>query len=216
MTDRSPAAGVVLAGGYSTRFGERDKALAPVDGTPMLRRVVDRVGRVTDAVVVNCRAGQREEFATVLADCDVPVAFAVDAVPDEGPLVGLAGALAVHDAPETVLVACDMPFVDPAFLSFLREERAARDADAAVPSQGEDIQPAQAVLGTRRARRAVRAAIAAGQTSLQSLYDRLETVSIDEEAITSRGFERSLVDVNTRDVLAARCRRRKTPGRDRR
>jgi len=201
VTDHPSAAGVVLAGGYSTRFGERDKALAPVDGTPMLRRVVERVGAVTDAVVVNCRADQRAAFASILADCDVPVAFAVDAVPDEGPLVGLAGALAVHDATETVLAACDMPFVDPAFLRFLREERAARDADAVVPSTGDGIQPAQAVLATHRARRATRTAIDAGESSLHSLSDRLETVSVAEAAITARGFERSLVDVNTRDLL---------------
>jgi molybdopterin-guanine dinucleotide biosynthesis protein A len=59
---RTGVAGVVLAGGRSTRFDDGDKALATVEGTSMLARVVHRLGAVTDVVVVNCRPGQREAF----------------------------------------------------------------------------------------------------------------------------------------------------------
>lgn len=61
-------AGVVLAGGFSTQFGDRDKALATADGDPMLARVVDRLNRIVDEVVVSCRRAQREEFERASAD----------------------------------------------------------------------------------------------------------------------------------------------------
>ncbi|MDX1746000.1 MAG: NTP transferase domain-containing protein, partial [Halobacteriales archaeon] len=48
----APWAGVVLAGGGSTRFGEADKLLAELDGTPLVRRVVDRLAARTDRLVV--------------------------------------------------------------------------------------------------------------------------------------------------------------------
>lgn len=194
--------GVVLAGGFSTRFGDADKALAPVDGTPMLRRVVARVGEVTDAVVVNCRADQRDGFAAVLSDLAVPVAFAIDPVDDEGPLAGLAASLAVHDAPVTVLVACDMPFVDPRCLATLCDHRRDAGADATVPRLDGQRQPAQAALSTGPARSAARNVLARGATSLHSLYEQLEVATVDERTLDRQGFVGSLRDVNTRETLS--------------
>ena len=46
-------ASLVLAGGRSTRFGDSDKAVAELAGTPMIRRVVDRVAGVVSEVVIN-------------------------------------------------------------------------------------------------------------------------------------------------------------------
>ena len=38
--------GAIVAGGRSTRFGDRDKAVAELAGVPMIRRVADRLPRV--------------------------------------------------------------------------------------------------------------------------------------------------------------------------
>jgi len=81
------ATGVVVAGGRSTRFGAREKALAEMNGEPMLRRVVEALGTVTDEVVVNCRRDQRDAFAAALDGVDTGVRFALNEQPDEGPLV---------------------------------------------------------------------------------------------------------------------------------
>ena len=55
-------AGVIVAGGRSTRFGERDKAVADLAGTPMIRRVVDRIAGVTDELGDDVRGLQRVMF----------------------------------------------------------------------------------------------------------------------------------------------------------
>ena len=47
--------GVVVAGGRSTRFGAPDKAVADLGGTPMIRRVADRIAPAVEELVVNCR-----------------------------------------------------------------------------------------------------------------------------------------------------------------
>ena len=82
--------GVIVAGGRSTRFGDADKAVAELAGTPMVRRVADRVAPAVDEVVVNCRADQREAIDAALDGFDHPVSFALDPEPDLGPLAGIA------------------------------------------------------------------------------------------------------------------------------
>ena len=192
-------AGVVLAGGYSTRYGERDKALVPVDGTPMVRRGVDRLGSVVDGVVVNCRQDQREGFADALAGRDVPVAFALDPVEDAGPLAGLGTALSAVDAPVTVVVACDMPSVDPGFLAAMIERL--DGYDAVVPAPDGYRQPTQSVLRTEAARAAVDAALAAGESSLRAAFDRLDALELDDATLSELGAAESLLDVNRPEDL---------------
>ncbi|MFB6311555.1 MAG: NTP transferase domain-containing protein, partial [Salinirussus sp.] len=47
MDTPSRVRGVILAGGDSVRFGDRDKALAEVDDQPMLCRVADAIRTAT-------------------------------------------------------------------------------------------------------------------------------------------------------------------------
>ncbi|MFB6297091.1 MAG: molybdenum cofactor guanylyltransferase [Salinirussus sp.] len=192
-------AGVVLAGGGSTRFDGGDKALAPVDGEPMLVRVVDRVGAAVDGVVVSCRPAQRGAFRRALAG-NPAVALAVDPVPDEGPLAGLRAALSAVGTRYAAVVACDMPAVDPGFLRALFER--ARDNDAAVPVASGTPQPAQAVYRVPAMIAAAERRLSAGRRSLRGALAGLDAVEVDPSSVGA-GARRSLVDVNTRADLRA-------------
>ncbi|WP_073307637.1 molybdenum cofactor guanylyltransferase [Halobaculum gomorrense] len=124
----------VIAGGRSTRFGDRDKAVTDLAGIPMIRRVADRLADATDRLVVNCRADQRAAIADAMEGYPNPVRYAEDPEPDEGPMAGIRTALrgvegwGGTDAPAFV-VACDMPFVDPSLVDALFD-RLAGGADA--------------------------------------------------------------------------------------
>ena len=113
--------GVIVAGGRSTRFGDADKAVTELAGTPMIRRVADRVAPAVDEVVVNCRADQREAIDAALDGFDHPVSFALDPEPDLGPLAGIAAGLDAAGGTYALVVACDMPFVASALVSSLFE-----------------------------------------------------------------------------------------------
>ena len=119
-------AGLIIAGGRSTRFGDRDKAVADLAGTPMIRRVADRIGRVVDELVVNCRVDQIDAIEAALAGADPAPAFAPDERPDEGPMAGIATGLAALNAEYALVVACDMPLVDPTFIEYLFERASGR------------------------------------------------------------------------------------------
>ena len=193
---------VVVAGGYSTRFGDRDKALAEIDGMPMLARVVDRVGSVVDSVVVSCRDDQRAAFAAALDRIDTPIRFVTDPEPDGGPLVGITSAFETVDSPYAAVVACDMPFVDPAFIEFLFSRAAGHDA--VVPALDDGLrQPTQAVYRVDRTVAVAAERLAEGKRSLRGLLDDLDTVVIPAETVLEHTELKSLTDVNTRETFDA-------------
>ena len=75
----------VLAGGQSRRFGS-DKALAEVDGEPLIMRVVRVMGADAPVWIVGGDGGRYEALC--------PGAGVADRWPGEGPLGGLGSALA--------------------------------------------------------------------------------------------------------------------------
>ena len=194
--DHTGRAGIVLAGGHSVRFGDRDKALAAVADDPMLALVVTRLGEVVDDVVVNCREDQREAFERALATTGVPTRFAVDPVPDQGPLAGLRTALQAVETEYVAVVACDMPGLDPSFLDALFDH--ASERDGAVPTlRGGERQPVQAVYRVDAIRPAAERSLDAGRRSLHSALDKLDVAVVPAEAVSDGHGRRSLRDLNT-------------------
>jgi len=211
--------GAILAGGRSTRFGDADKSVAELAGVPMIRRVANRLAgaadpippgasrasggeAVVDEVVVNCRPDQRDAIAAALEGLALPVQWAVDDEPDLGPVAGIRNACRAASSEYAAVVACDMPFVDPAFLDALVGDAAGRDA--AVPRLDDDdwLQTTQAVYRTNAMAAACDRALARGDRKLLAPIDDLDRVVVDGETIRARTTERTFLNVNTRDDLA--------------
>ena len=188
--------GIVLAGGRSDRFEDGDKALARIDGEPLLGRVVERVGRATDRVIVSCRDEQRDTFERVCDGASVPVQFVVDPVPDGGPLVGLSAALEVVETAFVAVVACDMPGVDPGFLDALFEYAA--DRDGAVPTLRDGyLQPLQAVYRVTALQDAIEACRSYRSPGPRTVIERLDVRVLSPEQVERVTDWRSLRNVNT-------------------
>jgi molybdenum cofactor guanylyltransferase len=114
--------GAVLCGGQSRRMGT-DKAFIEIDGVPMVQRVAAAM-RAAGCDLVYAVGGdgprlRRLGFVTL-----------ADLFPHQGPLGGIVTALqlAVASSDVVLVVACDMPRVDPSTLSRLVEAAVATDA----------------------------------------------------------------------------------------
>lgn len=116
-------AGWVLAGGKSVRLGT-DKALVEVDGEPLAVRTARLV---QDAVGVVALIGGRDRLRALEFEA------IDDSEPDNGPLGGILTALELRRAEWNLICACDLPFLDAAFLTTLVEAASASSADAVVP-----------------------------------------------------------------------------------
>lgn len=195
-------AGIVLAGGYSTRFGTQEKALANLDGKPLLAHAVTGIAPAVDGVLVNCRQEQVPRFRDALASVSADVAFVCDPEPDRGPAAGLATACDAVDAPHIAVVACDMPFVDAAFLDWLFGER--DDADGVVPCVDGTPQPTHAVFATKPTRRATDDVVRNASGSLRDVLERLDIVEIPESCVVEKTAKTSFVDINTPEDLENR------------
>jgi molybdopterin-guanine dinucleotide biosynthesis protein A len=201
--------GVVLAGGRSTRFGDADKAVATLDGQPLVAHVVDAVAEATEEppLLAVATDEQAERLRDALAD------RAVDPVRDDpslsGPLAGLAAAVAATDAPWLFVCACDMPLVSPASVDALRTRLAASvddragergDVDAVVPVVDGYDQPLHALYRRSTAADAL-SDLAAGD-ALMTVLDGLAVERVAADAVAAPLAE-ATTNVNTRAELAA-------------
>jgi len=121
-----PFTGVVLCGGASTRMG-RDKALLPIGGVAMARRVADALAE----------AGA-EEVLAVGGDGDALLRLGLDPRPDgwpgDGPLPATLTALAAARCDVVLVASCDLVAPDPAAMAAVVGALAAEpDALVAVP-----------------------------------------------------------------------------------
>ena len=104
--------GLVLAGGESRRMG-RDKALLVRDGHSQLAHIAALLEGITERVYVSSRQEQQDDpersrFENI-----------VDRYEGIGPIAGILSAMDAHPDANWLVVACDLPNIDEATLSFL-------------------------------------------------------------------------------------------------
>lgn len=103
---RDSIQGVVLAGGKSRRMG-RDKGLMEVNGKPMARHSLDLLRSFTDHRLIVANKAEYRRFG-------VPVV--ADLWPEHGPLGGIVTALLATEAERTLVLPCDMPYLNEGVL----------------------------------------------------------------------------------------------------
>lgn len=106
----------ILTGGNSSRFG-RSKQLHEVDGKPLFNVCYEKFRSLSDDVFL------QGEFA------GAEIETRKDLVSGKGPIGGLYSALMNAKHQRVLILACDMPHLDPRILSLLLEY----DGDLVVP-----------------------------------------------------------------------------------
>lgn len=176
-TDAAWVSGGVIAGGASRRMGT-DKRGVPVGGAPMLRRTALAVRRVSDELLVACRRDAPPDPA-ILAGLEARLVF--DRLDDAGPLAGVEAVLAAATGDLVLVVAGDMPWVEPAVLRILvaaARDEASADAAALVTERGRE--PLLAVY-RRRALPVATDLLDRGVRRMHALLEALAVTEVGEE-----------------------------------
>lgn len=195
-TERTPRAAIVLAGGYSRRFGDGDKVFAELDGRPLLCHVVERVQPVIDTTVISCRDEQTPAIRSCLED-PADVRIVTDPVTDCGPVAGIAAALSSCRADTVAVRAADEPFLNPELLTFLFERLAGSSADCVIPRGFEGrLQPTKAVY-----QRDALTEASSPNESLNAVVAQLDADIVPFEAVERHANSRVFFDVDTPDDL---------------
>lgn len=200
MIEPSEVRGVVLAGGDSTRFDGGDKALAELDGRPLLAHAVKAVDAATaTAPVVGVRSpAQRDRVrAALLEPSRVRVTRDVEEL--AGPLAGLYAAAEVVTTPWLFVCGCDMPLVTADSIAGLCAVDGVERASAVVPRVDGRDQPLHALFGRQRLLD-VRPRLGDGD-GLSSLLDALERVARPTPSDVDAPLADAVTNVNTRAEL---------------
>jgi molybdenum cofactor guanylyltransferase len=183
-------AGAILTGGSSRRMG-RDKALLVVRGRPMAVHVAEvlALAGVADVVAVGGAVGDLARLG---------LSTIVEEEPGCGPLGGLRAALAHFDgsARQVVVVACDLPRLDPATVAHLIDMATADpgSSDVVVASSGR-LEPLCAVWSIESCRPVIDAAFVGGERSVLAVLSQLRVAMVEVSAVP-------LLNANRPDDLA--------------
>lgn len=134
---RKSTAGIVLAGGQSSRMGE-DKARLPWGEQDLLQVVLESLATACDERLV---VSQRPR------ELPMGVIQVADIFPRCGPLGGIHAGLQAMQAECAFVVACDMPYLRPRAVHFLLQSLA--DWDAVIPVQDGLYEPLHGVYHRR-------------------------------------------------------------------
>lgn len=165
--------GVLLAGGESRRMGT-DKALLEIRGERLLDRTVRLFQDLFPQVILVTNQP--------LAYLDQPVEIVTDVLPGRGPLGGLYTGLFFASHPYIFCVACDMPYLNAAFIRHLLTLRDAYDV--VVPRTPDGLQPLHA-LYSRRCLPRIEKQLAAEKLKISGFYKGLKVLTVPPEVSLS-------------------------------
>jgi molybdopterin-guanine dinucleotide biosynthesis protein A len=173
-----PTAGIVLAGGRSSRMG-RPKAALEWHGSTLLFRTAAVLGRAVDGPVLVVRAAGQE-----LPDLPDGVEVVEDPVEGLGPMQGVAAGLgAVRDRAGAAFVcSTDLPFLHPAYVRAVLRELDDPAVDLVLPTVRGYRQPLAAGYRTALTD-LIEAQIAQGNLRPGMLLKHCTAVQPDEAAL---------------------------------
>jgi len=190
-------AGIILAGGNSSRIAV-DKSLIEMNGERMVERVIDRVGRCVDEIIVVVgKEDKKIELGKIL-----DVKILIDSIKGFGPLAGIYEGLRYARAEYCGIFACDLPFLNVDVVDFLFDS--CEGFDAAVPMWENGYgEPLHSVYRRIPMLDACEIAIKRGARRIFSCVGMLKNVNfVPIEDIKEIDSElRSFFNVNTRDDL---------------
>lgn len=172
-----------------------DKALLELAGRPLVLHMVEKLRPLVSEVAL---VGAPERYAhlglPVLADCEV----------GRGPVAGIVTALRAARFDWNLIVACDLPFLDPALLELaLSEAEAARgNCDAVVPQSEagpKGWQPLAAAYH-RRCLPAFERVLASDHPKITHAYDTLRVRALTPDLLAQFAFaSRMFNNVNSHE-----------------
>jgi molybdopterin-guanine dinucleotide biosynthesis protein A len=167
--------GVIMAGGISQRLG-KDKALERIGGRTLIERVIDGLVPLTTEVLVV--VAQPEQAAALRLPPSVRVVS--DRYPGKGSLGGIFTGLDASTEAWSLVVACDMPFLNGELLRHLMGESS--DVDAVVPLLGGQPEPLHA-LYSKACLAPMERMVQAGDLKIAPLFDAVRVRYVDEGTI---------------------------------
>ncbi len=181
---------IILAGGRGSRL-RQDKCLLVLAGEGLLQRLIARLSRLDGEIIVVLAQGQKEPFSSRPRH----VKIATDTHSGGGPLMGIYSGLKLSQDPHSVVVACDMPFLNIKLLRYM--SGLAPGFDVVIPRVGDLVEPLHAVY-SRNCLGIMKSMLEDGNFKISNLLQRVKVRYVEESEIDSFDPQHlSLFNINT-------------------
>ncbi|MHC1636186.1 MAG: molybdenum cofactor guanylyltransferase [Candidatus Methanospirareceae archaeon] len=153
---------IILAGGKSRRF-LLDKPFFIFHNKELINHVIERVSCVVDEIIVAAR--DEEQIKKLKGICKKDVIFVFDHFKNFGPLAGILSGLERASYPYSLIIACDMPYINEKVVEFLFSiAYKDKSYDAVVPRwENGMVEPLHAVYKSKEMLRATKEVIMRGE-----------------------------------------------------
>lgn len=183
---------IILAGGKSRRLG-KNKALETIGDISLIERTIERLKQLTGQILVVTSQEQPDLPAAVKAE------ILVDIYPEKGPLGGLYTGLLASQSPYSLVVACDMPFLNQALLSYMMQCSA--NFEIVLPRLEGNVEPLHAIY-SKDCLAHIECLLKLDMLSILHLFKQTKVRYIEADEINRFDPEHlSFFNVNTADDL---------------
>ncbi|WP_080802233.1 molybdopterin-guanine dinucleotide biosynthesis protein B [Arabiibacter massiliensis] len=172
---------VIQAGGESRRMGQ-SKATVPFAGRPLICRLIERLGPVSDDLVIT--TNEPDNLAFLHAEFpQYNIQLVCDAFDVRGALQGLYTALQAARNPYVAVVACDMVFASASLVVAEALAMNESGADIVVPVNKHGFEPFHAMYRRMGCLPAVRAALDRGEKRAQSFFGDVDVFEFTQDRV---------------------------------
>jgi molybdopterin-guanine dinucleotide biosynthesis protein A len=188
QTDMNTA--IILAGGQSSRLGT-DKQFLRLAGGTLVDYIVSRLKDHFEEIIVVTSKPEDYKAADIKAVGDV--------LKGCGPLGGIHSGLASSKSRFSYVIACDMPYINPGYITYMKALLAgSQDAQAVITRFGNWIEPFNAFY-SRELIPLIEKQLEGGEQRIGSMLEKAKTLYIEEKK--AREFSpdwNMFININTR------------------
>jgi molybdopterin-guanine dinucleotide biosynthesis protein A len=175
---------IILAGGNSSRMGE-DKGLMLLDGKPMIEHVIDIVNGIVENIIIISNNKEYEQFGYPVYE---------DEVKGKGPLGGIYTGLQQASTQLSLVLSCDIPYVNANLLNLLISH--SEGYDITIPAKDEVTHQLMGVF-SKRCLITFKNALDDNDLKLISVFNKLKLNIVDANQFSERLF----TNVNDRNDI---------------
>ena len=162
---------IVLAGGKSMRLG-RDKALEEIGGRRLIKRVIERLSVLGNEIIVVTSSNHQ------LPDLGIKMVF--DSYPGKGNLIGIYSGLKEAKSSHSLVVGCDMPFLNIALLRHIMA--LSTGYDVVIPRVDDEVEPLHAVY-SKKCLTPIKATLGEGKRRIVDFFPSVRVRYVDSADI---------------------------------